>query len=82
MTLVKMFKKGLPNDSPLGRFALELAGVPLLELRWALVWGTGGRGSQGSFATNLSFRFGYIQIHASVGRKHFGFDTNSYHKYN
>uniref|UniRef100_A0A3P8S258 Tetraspanin-10 n=1 Tax=Amphiprion percula TaxID=161767 RepID=A0A3P8S258_AMPPE len=56
----------IPNDSSFGGLALELPGVSLFEPRWALVWGARTNRSEGSFGASLCFRFGYIQIHASV----------------
>lgn len=54
---------GLPNDTSLGRLALELAAVPLFEPGCA---GSGAGDSEGSFAASRRFRFGLIQISTFV----------------
>lgn len=61
-TYNNLLKKSLPNDTPLGRIALELAAAPLFDLGWA---GYRTCGSEGS-SVALGFQFGHIQIHFVV----------------
>lgn len=51
---------GVPLDSLLRRLALELAGLPLLELGWSLAWGGGASGDTGG---RLDLSFGRLKIH-------------------
>lgn len=48
-------------DSFLWRLALELTGLPLLELRRSLAWGGRASGDSGG---RFNLRFGWLKIHA------------------
>lgn len=51
---------GIPLDSLLRRLALELTGLPLLELGWSLAWGGGASADTGG---RLDLSFGRLKIH-------------------
>lgn len=50
----------LPLDALLRRLALELTGLPLLELGGSLAWGGGASGDSGG---RLDLSFGRLKIH-------------------
>lgn len=52
--------QGIPLDSLLRRLALELTGLPLLELGGSLAWGGGASGDAGG---RLDLSFGRLKIH-------------------
>lgn len=52
--------QGVPLDSLLWRLALELTGLPLLELGRALTWGGGTSADAGG---RLDLGFGRLKIH-------------------